>query len=269
MTILVLGATGKTGRPLVSTLSARGVDVRPATRATGFDWNTPATWDSALSGVDAVYLVETDQGGDPVADFSSRAAARGVRRVVLLSALSRDPVNTAMKRESERAVAESGVAWTVLRPAWFVQNLTGLSFIAEPLATTGVLALPCGDGREAFIDARDIAEVAATALLDDGHAGQTYELTGPRAMSFGELVAEYAAATGKVLRFEDIAEEQYARQAAAAGFGDDEVALVLSLFREIRRSGGAPIMPDVARVLGRAPRDPAVWIGEQGASAAA
>lgn len=262
MTYLVLGATGKTGRHVVSALAARGVTVRAASRATGFHWEDPSTWDDVLAGVRGVYLVENDENPDPVADFAKRAAAAGARRLVFLSARSGDAVTLAPKRESERAVAEAGVPWTALRPSWFTQNFTEFPVFADPLAT-GVLRLPTGDGREPFIDTRDIAEVAAAALLDEGHEGRIYELTGPRALSFPEFLAEYAEATGRALRFEPVSEESYRAESAAAGVPDEFTELLIRLFREIRHDGGASIAPGVREVLGRAPRDPAVWMADQ------
>lgn len=262
MTFLVLGATGKTGRHVATALRARGADVRPASRAAGFDWHQPSTWDGFLDGAEGVYLVETDEDPGLVADLAKRAAAAGVRRIVLLSARSGDPINLAMKADSERGVADAGVAWTSLRPAWFTQNFAELPLFAEPLAT-GVLALPTGDGRESFIDARDIAEVAVAALLDDGHAGQTYVLTGPRAMTFAEFLTEYGAATGRPLRYEPISEEDYAAGLLAVGVPEEATTLLNSLFREIRTGGGESISPHVEQILGRPPLDPSVWIKEQ------
>lgn len=262
MTYLVLGATGKTGRHVVSELTARGAEVRPASRATGFDWAEPSTWDAFLDGVTGAYIVETTEDPALPAAFAERAVAAGVRRLVLLSARLTHPAQVELIEERERGVIESGTEWTVLRPAWFTQNLAELPWFTEPMDATGVLALPTGDGREAFIDTRDIAAVAAAALVEDGHTGKVLELSGPRALTFGELVGAYAEATGRDLRYEAVSSDEYAAGLRTAGLTEDEVGLMTLLLGELRQSKGAVLTTTVRDVLGREPLDPSAWFAE-------
>ncbi|GIG71563.1 NmrA family NAD(P)-binding protein [Phytomonospora endophytica] len=262
MTYLVLGATGKTGRHVVSSLTDRGAEVRPASRATGFDWTDASTWDGFLKGADAAYIVETTEDPVLVGDFARRAVAAGVGRLVLLSARLTHPRQVELIEERERGVVESGAEWTVLRPAWFTQNLAELPWFTEPMDATGVLALPTGDGREAFIDTRDIAAVAAAALVEDGHTGKILELSGPRALTFGELLGGYAEATGRELRYEAVSAEEYAASLRAAGLSEEEVELMTLLLGELRQSKGAVLTTTVRDVLGREPLDARVWLGE-------
>ncbi len=101
---------------------------------------------------------------------------------------------------AERVVRGSGVpSWTILRPQWFNQNFDEGFF--QPAIMAGSLAVPVGDARQAFVDADDIAAVAAAALTGDGHAGRVYTVTGPRALSFAEAVAVIASAAGRAVRF--------------------------------------------------------------------
>lgn len=218
--ILVLGGKGKTGSRVASQLQPRGVSVRAASRngSTRFDWDDEGTWAPALDGADAVYLVDS-QGPDAaqtLGEFSELAVARGTSRLVLLSA--RDAANSAKDElpASERAVRDSGGDWTILRPSWFAQNFSEIPFLRDAVLS-GEVVLPAGDGREPFIDADDIAAVAVALLIGDGHVGQTYELTGPRLLSFGMAVEEIAKATGRNLRYVAAAEDAFAAHAVERG----------------------------------------------------
>lgn len=261
--ILVLGGTGKTGRHVVDALVRRGHPVRAVSRSTSprFDWRDRDTWKEALAGVRAVYLVEPDDEPVALGDFSALAVEMGAVRQVLLSARSRDDVHVAMKAASEAAVRESGAEWTILRPAWFHQNFTELPMFSEALAA-GELRLPTGDGREPFIDARDIAEVAAEALTAPGHAGKAYELTGPQSLTFGEAVALFGEATGGRPRFRAVSEEAYAGELRAAGMPEEFAEMMASLFRVIREGAAEGETDDVREVLGREPRSFAAWLDE-------
>ena len=198
-TVLVLGATGKTGRRVTGLL---GAAARPASRssATKFDWSTPDTWEPALAGATAVYVVPPENPA-LLAEFVPLAVKSGVTRLVLLSmrgAPDDDPF--------EAAVQDSGVEWTVLRPTWFMQNFDEDMFAAP--VQHGELSVPAGQGVHPFIDVVDIAEVAVAALTQPGHAGQTYELSGPEALSFPEMLARIVAVTGKPVLYTDIAPER-------------------------------------------------------------
>lgn len=261
--ILVLGGTGKTGRHVVDALTRRGVPVRAVSRSTSprFDWHDRDTWRDALSGVGAVYLVEPDDGPVPLGDFSVLAVELGVVRQVLLSARSRDEIHVAQKGASEAAVRASGAEWTMLRPAWFNQNFTELPDFTEALAT-GELRLPTGDGREPFIDARDIGEVAAEVLTVPGHEGRTYELTGPKSLTFAEAVGAFAKATGRDLRFRPVTEQEYEAELRDAGLPEVVVELMASLFRVIREGRAEGETDDVRTVLGREPYSFEAWAEE-------
>ena len=133
MTILVLGGTGKTGRRVVQRLAERGHPVRPASRSTPirFDWHDDRTWEPALDGVRAAYLVDSQTGDAAalLASFTKLAAARGVERLVLLSARDWAVSGGEESLAGERAVQSSGAGWTVLRPTWFQQNFAEEAFL--------------------------------------------------------------------------------------------------------------------------------------------
>ncbi|MBR8741973.1 SDR family oxidoreductase, partial [Nocardiopsis sp. MG754419] len=186
--ILVTGATGMTGRRVLSGLRELGLPVRAASRSSAwrFDWNAPETWDEALAGAGSVYLVQHDPA-PLTAGFVERAVAHGLERIVLLSARGVDrpgyfdgEAQPITHRLGEQAVRESGLEWTILQPGWFTQNFDE-GVLADEVRD-GVLRLPAGDGAAAWIDAGDIAAVAVAALTEPGHHGRTYELSGPRAL---------------------------------------------------------------------------------------
>ncbi|MBK3543972.1 NAD(P)H-binding protein, partial [Streptomyces sp. MBT60] len=144
---------------------------------TPFDWADPTTWQAALDGVTAVYITPLATACSTKAGVGEGEASSGVRRLVLLSARGVDVPGYfgaahevgGPHGEGERAVRASGVTWTILRPGWFSQNFSEGVFLDG--VRDGELALPTGDGRAAFIDADDIADVAVAALTEDGHAG--------------------------------------------------------------------------------------------------
>ncbi|MER7403454.1 NAD(P)H-binding protein [Streptomyces sp. NPDC000070] len=258
--ILVTAATGKTGRRVARLLGERGVPVRAASRSTtpAFDWTDRGTWEPALRGVTGTYVVHpglgSPQAADDVAAFARQAAAAGARHAVLLSTPS-DAWGPAQEHvlAAERALEHAGLDWTVLRVRWFFQNFSE-DFLHDPVLS-GEVRLPAGDGKEAFIDAEDIAEVAVAALTEAGHAGWHYELSGPRLMTFADAVAEIARATGRDLRYVPLTPEAYAREQRARGVPEEWVRLTVDLYEHVRSGGLASLGDGVRKALGRAPRD--------------
>ncbi|MDX8054820.1 NAD(P)H-binding protein [Lentzea sp. BCCO 10_0798] len=250
--ILVLGATGKTGRRVTDLL---GPAARPASRSasTRFDWSDPDTWEPAVAGATAVYVVPPE---NPLLlnDFVRVAVKAGVTRLVLLSmrgAPDDDPFESAIK--------ESGAEWTILRPTWFMQNFDEDIFAG--LVQQGELAVPAGQGVHPFIDVVDIAEVAVVALTQPGHHGQTCELSGPEALSFAEVLARIVAVTGSPVLYADIAPEEFAAAMRGLGYPDEIADLVTMLLVRIRTGEEAHLSDGVQRVLGREPRTFADYLG--------
>lgn len=253
---LVLGGTGKTGRRVVERLEGRGVPVRVGSRrgAPRFDWDDQGSWSAALEGAQAAYIAFVPDLAAPGAPatiqaFIDLAARSGVRRLVLLSGRGEEGA-----LECEQIVQRSGLEWTVVRASCFNQNFSE-GFLNDMMMESGVLALPVGDVREPFIDADDIADVAVAALAEDGHAGQVYEVTGPRLLTFTQAVAELAAASGRAVRFVQITREQFAAGLAEAGLPPEAIALMEHLFATIFDGRNAQLADGVQRALGRPPRD--------------
>lgn len=260
--ILVVGGTGKSGSRVVSRLRALGAPVRAASRSGEhpFDWNDRGTWDPALDGVKAVYVVPLD-GATLTRPFVERAVELEVERVVLLSGRGVDvpgyagetSIAGATHVDGESAVRASGAAWTILRPGWFAQNFSEGFFLDSILS--GELRLPAGDGAVSFVDAEDIAAVAMAALTEDGHAGQTYELSGPRALTMGEAVAEISAAIGREIRYVPLAADEFVAELTGQGWSAAEARDYADAVAPIPRGMDSHISDGVQRALGRPPRD--------------
>ena len=254
-TTLVLGGTGKTGRRVVERLKARGLPTRVGSRSgePPFDWEGEATWEPALQNVGSVYVsyypdLAVPGSVEAVRSFAELAVESGVRRLVLLSGRGEPEAERA-----EAAVRDSGVDLTILRSTWFMQNFSEDYMLEHVLS--GEIRLPAGDVPTPFLDADDIAEVAVAALTDERHAGQLYELTGPRSLTFAEAAAEIAEATGREVRYVPVTLEEHAAEAAEHGVPAEVVELLTYLFSEVVDGRNANTTDGVQRALGREPRD--------------
>lgn len=199
--VLITGVRGKTGAPLARLLAAReDVEVlggssdpssvdQPGVRPTAFSWDDPRGWTAAVDGVDAIYVVRPDREDAPrlVTDLTRQTATHA--RIVLLSEQDADSFAPGTwAPEVERAVRESGRNWTILRPGWFAQVFIDARYLRAFVAA-GRLPFPAGGAALAWIDARDIADVAERALLEDGFAGTVHELSGRQALTLPETAA--------------------------------------------------------------------------------
>lgn len=253
--VLVLGGTGKTGRRIVAGLQARGVSVRIGSRGANppFDWEDEAGWDACLEGMDAAYLsyapdLAMPGATDAVQAFVDRAEEHGLRRLVLLSGRGEPEA-----RGCERIVQESGLEWTVVRASWFFQNFSEGAFTEMVLA--GRITLPAGDVPEPFVDVEDIAEVAVAAFSGEGHAGEVYEVTGPRLTTFGEIASELAAATGREISFVEVPHDAFLDEVKRSGAPREVVWMLDYLFATVLDGRNAHLTDGVQRALGRAPTD--------------
>jgi uncharacterized protein YbjT (DUF2867 family) len=267
-TTLVLGGTGKTGRRIVEQLAARKVPVRIGSRSAtpSFDWDKRGTWPAALTNVDAIYIsyypdLAAPGATEAIRAFTELAVRGGVRRLVLLSGRGEPEA-----QRCEEIVKNSGVRWTVLRCSWFNQNFSE-NHLLEPILA-GEVALPAPNVGEPFVDADDIADVAVAALTDDKHAGQLYELTGPRLLTFADAIAEIARASGREIRYVQVSMEDYVAVLEQAQLPAEFVGLIKYLFTEVLDGRNAHLTDGVQRALARAPKDFAEYARRAAASGA-
>jgi uncharacterized protein YbjT (DUF2867 family) len=253
--ILVLGSTGKTGRRIAQRLTERGHLVRHGSRRSDppFDWNDNATWNAVLEGIESVYIsyapdLAIPGAADTIRAFVDVAVERGVERLVLLSGRGEQEA-----QRCERIIQREEVDWTVVRASWFFQNFSEGAF--ADMVVAGEIALPAGGVREPFVDADDIADVAVAALTEPGHAGEIYELTGPRMLTFAEAVHEIARAIERPVRYVQIPHEAFVAGVAEAGVPKDVAWMLDYLFSTVLDGRNSNVVDGVRRALGRDARD--------------
>jgi uncharacterized protein YbjT (DUF2867 family) len=258
--ILVLGANGKTGGRVLDRLRAAGHAVRVGSRSAQprFDWDEPATWKAALDSVRAVYVAYQPDlcvpgAVDTVTTFFDTAAKAGVEKIVLLSGRGEPEAE-----DAEKALQATALDWTIVRASWFFQNFSENYFLDEIVA--GAITLPEGLAPEPFVDADDIADIAAEALVDNHHSRKLYELTGPQALTFAEAVAEIGRATNREIACQIIAKDAYAQALPEAGLPPDLAALVVYLFNTVLDGRNTPVAHGVEQALGRPPRSFADYV---------
>jgi uncharacterized protein YbjT (DUF2867 family) len=269
--LLVTGATGNVGAEVVQALAAAGQAVRALTRsdsASGLppgvapvagDLNRPESLSAALAGVRGVFLLP---GYEDMEGVLAEMRGAGVERVVLLSGSSAQSGDTsnavsAYMIRSEDAVRASGVPWTILRPYGFMSN--ALRWL-DQLRAGDVVREPFANVRVAVVDPHDIAAVAARALLEDGHEGRSYVLSGPQALLPADRVHLLGAALGRELRFEAQPDAE-ARAQMSAQMPVEYVDAFFDFYVD-GSLDESQVQPTVEEVLGRAPRSFEQWAAE-------
>lgn len=261
--VLVTGASGNVGRAVVGALVARGVPVRAGGRAAGearegvepvrLDFHDPATFGPAAEGCGALFLVRPP----PIADvgptlnaFVDAARARGVAQVVFLSVAGAEKNPRVPHHAVEQHLMAQGGGFTLLRPGFFMQNL-GDAYLRD-VVEDGRIYVPAGRGKVAFIDGRDIAEVAALALTDPAaHAGKAYTLTGPEAVTFEEVAGVLSEALGRTIRYEAASLPGYAWHLRRRGLPVTQIAVQVVLHVGLRYGQAEAVDGTLERALGR------------------
>lgn len=271
--IVVTGATGNVGQPLVEALAAAGEEVTAVSRRASdaampegvrhrqADLTDPESLRAVLDGADALFLHDGGASAHLLSprDILDVAKAGGVGRIVVLSSIGvatrpDSESHGGMMRAIEDAVRQSDIDWTILRPGGFDSNAYAW---AETVRTRRTVAAPFGDVGLPTVDPADIAEVAAAALHKDGHAGQVYELTGPALSTPRQRAEAIGEALGEPIRFVEQTREE-ARAQMLLFMPEPVVETTLDAIGE-PNAAEQRISPDVARVLGRAPRTFADW----------
>ncbi|TQN30195.1 uncharacterized protein YbjT (DUF2867 family) [Haloactinospora alba] len=260
MTVLITGGTGKTGHPLAAELREHGSDIRVASRTPGregafFDWADPGSHRPVVRGVERLYLVPPLLSVDPmpmVRPFLDAAHAEGVRRVVVLS--SSAVLADAPGLAELRFVAREFPEWAVLRPSGFMQNFVGAHPVAAGIREHGEIRTAAGDGRLGWVDAADIAAVAARLLLAPEIASGERFVTGPETLSYPQAASIIGDATGKPVHHRDVSAEDLARSYRETGMPDPFASALAGFDRDISQGAEDHVSPEVERLTGRPAR---------------
>lgn len=252
--IFIIGATGKTGSRVAARLDAMGVPVRRGSRNAPipFDWEDSDSWKPALTGVEAAYVTYFPDLAFPgavekLAALCEVAKQSNVERLVLLSGRGEHHA-----RLGEEVVRNCGIAFTIVRAAWFAQNFSE-GYLRDPVMA-GVLPMPGGEVLEPIIDIDDIADVVVAALTEPGHTGELYEVTGPRLMTFADMADELSTAIGRPVKHVPISFEEFHSNVAQAG-GEFVADVFTAIARETLDGRNAQVTDGVARAIGRPARD--------------
>lgn len=251
---LILASNGKTGSRVAERFRASGLGFREGSRQSDipFDWYDSSTWQKALDGISAVYVVFYPDLAVPgareiIADFTRAAEASGVDHLVMLTGRGEEEAQAC-----EKIVMSSALDWTIVRASWFAQNFSENFFLDDILR--GQVIVPFDDFNEPFVDADDIADVVFAALNDEKHRGQVYEVTGPDLLSFRETIREIGEVSNRKIGFQQVSMDEYEKLLSEAEVPQDFVWLLKYLFTEVLDGRNAYLTDGVKQALGREPR---------------
>jgi uncharacterized protein YbjT (DUF2867 family) len=266
--IFVSGGTGQVGRTVVRELQDRGARVTVGTRdpvavralfgesvaAVRLDFDSSRALQAALTGVRRLFLCPPSIREDAKAAVSAvllgAAAGAGVEHVTVLSGISAAHDEGSVSRRIELAAEQSGIAWTHLRPNHFMQNYG--TVYAESIRR-GRLDFFIGNGRTSLVDVRDIGAAAAATLVGGRHAGRIYALTGPDALDQHRIAEIVSRVTGRKVEYAARSHDDTRRALRDAGLPEATIEASVARFAEVEADVFAPVLPDLPRLIGRAP----------------
>ena len=261
--ILVTAATGTIGSLVLRELVDADVAVRAAVHrrpvdlagieTCPIDLDDPDTLPAALDGVRTVFLASYDTLHEQA--LVGPAVRAGVERIVKLSAWRADEGGFTIgrwHRQVERTIEDSGLAWTFLRPNFFMQNF--VNFVGGLIRDEGAIYEPAGDARISYIDARDIGRVAARVLTEPGHEQRAYALSGPDALTHDEIAATLTQTLGRTIRHHRVTDAEYVDKLRAIGFPDQDATAFTDSYRYGRTGTCSAVTPHVTDLTGRSPR---------------
>ena len=266
--IIVTGAGGNVGRQLVGRLKEAGAPLRACfnsprkaaeARAAGIDaavldYAKPETLDPALAGGEKLFLLSPPERTELEPGVVEAARRAGIRKIVKLSVWGTPSEAFSFARAHraiERKIEKSGIPFTFLRPNGFMQNFVAAH--ASTIKNQDAFYAPARDSRISFIDVRDIAAVAARVLVDAGHDGKAYGLSGPEAPTHAEIAEKFSRALGKPVRYVDLPDDDYVRALEGFGLSNVYARAILDLHHYYRNGAASAVTPDVERITGRKP----------------
>lgn len=269
--ILVTGATGTVGSELVKKLSEMKVPVRaavhtkakadkiklPGVELVELDYDDPKSIDAAFKGIEKLYLLTpfSPNAVEITSMIVNTAKAAGVKHIVRMSAFGSDQNTDSIllnwHKEAENVVKSSGLAWTIIRPAVFMQNFA--NFGVESIKQQNTLYAPAGDAKLNFIDVRDIAAVAAKVLTTPGHEAKEYNITGPEALTHKQVADILSKVTGKEINYVSTTDEQTRQGMKQMGMLDWMIDGMLGLYKVFMSGISSKVTDTVEKVAGKKP----------------
>lgn len=244
--------------------SRTGVSVVEGAEGVRFDFTDPSTFAAALENVSTIFVMNpggTQDEGEFTKAFLEQAVADKTRKIVFLSGMGAEDGSNS-KRVSELFLQASGNPFVVLRPTWFMDNFA--NFYCHAIEA-GNLRLAAGDGEISFIDARDIADVAAVVMTTDKFDGQFLELTGPQAFNTAEVIAMINQAAGLNAVYTPVSRAEFIADMQDAGMSAHYAGAIAGSFESVRLGKLAPVLPIVPHVTGRPARTISAWVTENAA----
>ena len=261
--ILIIGASGTVGSGIVEQLKATGHQVRVTTSKPVTAGNssqvhvnlaTGVGLKEAFTGVDKAFFISPPGYADQYAILSpmiQEAKRQGLKKVVLMTAMGANAVETAPFRRAEIELEKSGLKYNILRPNWFFQNFN--TFWVQGIKEQGKIMVPGGAAKTSFIDARDISAVAAKLLTSNEYDNQSFDLSGPESVTHHEVAKAISEATGKNVSYQDLDPEVMKKTLLSFGLKEDYVNFMLMIFGFLREGYNAGLTPAVKQILGRDP----------------
>lgn len=276
--IIVTGARGNIGKEVVAQLRTRGHIVVAASRSPSqsddegiihrhFDFTVAETWNQALAGVDKVFLVRPphiSNIGRDMAPFLRELKRRAIEQVVFLSVQGAESNSLVPHQKIENLLNELVIPSTMVRPSFFMENLT-TTHLTE-IRDEGRLFIPAGNGRTNFIDGRDIGEIAANTLLEPGHIGMGYTITGPESFSYHQIASKLSSALGRPIEYTNPNPFWFIGYHLKKGRSLSMTLVMLALYSVVK-SGNADITTSTSEeILGRPPRSLDQFIADNSSS---
>lgn len=261
-TILVIGASGTVGSELVRILRSTGHTVRTTTSkqpqdasAVQINVATGEGIKAAFQGVDRAFLLSPPGYADQYAMLSpliQEAKRQGLKKVVLMTAMGANAVETSPFRRAEMELEKSGLTYNIVRPNWFFQNFN--TFWAQGIREQNGIFLPAGEAATSFVDTQDVSAVMARLLTSSEFDNQAFDLTGPQALTHQEVADAISSVTPKKIVYQDIPPEILKKGLLSAGLPPDYVDFMLLIFGFLHDGYNSRTTASVKTILGREPR---------------
>lgn len=259
--ILIVGGTGQVGSGIARILREQGHEVVVATSKTPvpgqvhLDQRTGEGLHAAFEGVARAFLLAPPGLVDQYALLSpliQEAKRRGLRKVVLMTSMGANASETTPFRRAELELENSGLAYNIVRPNWFMENFH--TFWGAGIRGAGTIALPAGTARTSFISVADIAAVAAELLVNERWNDRDFDLTGAAALDHDEVARVIAEAAGREVRYRDVAPADFVRGLKEAGLPPDYAEFLGAIMGFVKAGYTAAVNDNVRAILGRPPR---------------